>query len=52
MTKYALGVICAALVEAIHVELPDEGIHLAVAEVSGEDDGLKFVDVLDDELGP
>lgn len=50
MAEYALGVICAALVESIHVELADEGIHLAVTEVSGEDDGLKFVDVLDDEL--
>lgn len=51
MAEDALGVISAALVEAIHVKLPDEGIHLAVPEVSRQHDGLKFVDVLDDELG-
>lgn len=35
MAEYTFGVVCAALMKAIHVELPDEGIHLAMAEVSG-----------------
>ena len=44
------GVISPAFVEAVHVELSDERVHFAVAEVSGQDDGLELVDVLDDEL--
>ena len=46
----ALGVICSTFVEAIHVELSNERIHFAVAEVSGKNDGLELVDVFDDEL--
>jgi hypothetical protein len=38
--------------EPIHVELPDKAVHLAVAEEAREDDLLKFVDILDHELGP
>jgi hypothetical protein len=46
----AFGVVCARLVEAVHVELPDEAVDLVVAEVAGEHDLLELVDVLDHEL--
>lgn len=51
MAEHALGVVSSALVEAVHVELADEGVHLVVPEVARQDDGLELVDVLDDELG-
>ncbi len=35
MAEYAFGVVCAWLVEAVHVELPDEAVDLVVSEVSG-----------------
>ena len=50
MTEDTLGMIGTTFVEAVHVELANEGVHFGVAEVAGEDDGLKFVDVFDDEL--
>ena len=50
MAEDALGVFSPTFVEAVHIELADEGVHFGVAEVSGEHDGLEFVDVLDDEL--
>ena len=36
--------------KAVHVELPDEAVHLAVPEEPWEHNLLKFIDVLDDEL--
>ena len=51
VTEDTLGVISSALVEAVHVELADEGVHFVVPEVARQDDGLELVDVLDDELG-
>lgn len=48
----ALAVIGAGLVEAVHVELPDERVHFVVAEVAGQYDLLELVDVLDHELRP
>ena len=50
MAEDTLGVISPTFVEAVHIELTDEGVHFGVTEVSGEDDGLEFVDVFDDEL--
>jgi hypothetical protein len=37
-------------VEAVHVELADKAVDFVVAEVSGEDDLLELVDILDDKL--
>lgn len=50
MLECAFEVVMFHFVEAIHVELPDETVHLFMPEVSGEDDLLKLHDVLDDEL--
>lgn len=50
MAENTLRVISSAFVEAVHIELSDEGVHFAVAEVSGKDDGLELIDVLDDEF--
>ena len=50
MTEDTLGVISPAFVEAVHIELADERVHFGMSEVSGEDDGLEFVDVFDDKL--
>lgn len=50
MAEDALGVVCAGLVEAVHVELSDKAVDFVVAEVSGEHDLLELVDVLYHEL--
>lgn len=50
MAEHTFGVVCATLMKAVHVELSDEGIHFAVAEVLGEHYLLELVDVLDDEF--
>lgn len=50
MTEHAFGVICSTFVETVHVELADKRVHFGVSEVSGQDDGLELVDVLDDKL--
>jgi hypothetical protein len=50
MAENAFGVVCAGLMEAIHVELSYEAVDFIVAEVSREDDLLELVDVFDDEL--
>jgi hypothetical protein len=50
VTEDTFGMIGPTFVEAVHVELSDERVHFAVAEVPGQDDGLELVDVLDDEL--
>ena len=36
--------------EAVHVELSDEGVHFIVSKVFGKDNSLEFVDILDDKL--
>ncbi len=52
------GILFPSLVKAVHVELnkkmkylADEAVDVAVAEVFGKNNFLKFVDVLDDKLG-
>ena len=50
MAEDTFGMIGATFVESIHVELPNEGVHFAVSEVSGENYSLKLVDIFDDEL--
>jgi hypothetical protein len=39
-------------VEAVHIELPNEAVHLVVSEVTREYDLLEFIDVPYDELSP
>jgi len=50
MAEDALGELIAGLVKAVHVELPDEAVHLAVPEEPREHNLLKFIDVLYDKL--
>lgn len=50
MAKYAFGVVLAAFVEPIHIELTYEAVYFLMPEVLRQDYLLKFVDVLDDEL--
>ena len=50
VAEHAFGVIGSAFVETVHVELADKRVHFRVSEVSGQDDGLELVDVLDDKL--
>lgn len=47
-----LGGLLAGLVEAVHVELPDEAVDVAVSEELGQDGLLELVDVPDGELFP
>lgn len=51
MAENTFGVVSSTFVEAIHVELPDKGVHFAMTEVFGEDQLLKLISILDDELG-
>lgn len=46
----AFEVVMFDLVEAVHVELPDEAVHFVVAEVPGQYDFLQLLDILDDEF--
>jgi hypothetical protein len=50
VAKNAFGMISPTFVEAVHVELPYEGIHFAVTKVFGQDHLLEFSDVFDNEL--
>ena len=50
MLESGLEVIMFGFVKAIHIELTHKAVHLIMAEVFGEDDLLKFSDVLDGEL--
>ena len=50
MTEDVLAGVFAAFVEAVHVELADEGVDVAVAEVLGQDVVLEVIDLLDGEL--
>lgn len=51
MAKNAFDVIVARLMEAVHVELSYEAVHLSVSEVSGQDHLLQLADILYHELG-
>lgn len=42
MTEHAFGKLISGLVKAIHVELSDEAIHFAVAEVAWQHHLLKL----------
>jgi hypothetical protein len=50
MPEGALEGVVLDFVEAVHVELPHEAIHLVVSEVVREHNFFKFNDVLYDEL--
>ena len=50
MAEDTFGMFLAGLVESVHVELPDETVHLVVAEELGQHHFLEFTNVLDDEL--
>ena len=47
MTEDVLAGILPALVEAVHVELPNEGVNIPMTEVLGKDLVLKIIDLLD-----
>lgn len=50
MAEHALGVISSRLMKAVHVELPYETVDFVVPKVLRQDQLLKLVDILDDEL--
>ena len=50
MLEGAFEVVMLDLVEAVHVELPHEAVHLVVPKVPGQHYLFKFRDVLYDEL--
>ncbi len=50
MAEDALAAVLAGLVKAIHVELANETVDLAVPEVLGQDSLLELDDVFDDEV--
>jgi hypothetical protein len=50
MAEDAFGEFIAGLVEAIHVELPDEAVHLVVPEEAGKHHLLKLAHILNHEL--
>ena len=43
--------ICSTFVEAIHIELSNEGIYFTVPKVLRQHNLLKLVDIFDDKLG-
>ncbi len=50
MFEGAFEMIMFHFVEAVHVELSNEGVHFLMAEVAGKHDLLEFDHVFDDEL--
>ena len=50
MAENILAGVFATFVEAVHVELPDEGVDVTVPEVFGKDMVLEVVDLFDGEL--
>ena len=52
MAEDVFGGVFAALVEAVHVELANETVDVAVSEVLGEDVVLELLDFFDGELTP
>lgn len=50
MAEYIFGWIFATLMEAVHVELADEGVDVSVSEVAREDLVLELVDLSDGEF--
>ena len=47
MTEDVLAGILSALVEAVHIELPNERVDIPMTEVLGKDLILKIIDLLD-----
>ena len=50
MAEGAFEVVMFDLVEAVHVELPYETVDFIMPKVLRQDQLLKFIDILDDEL--
>lgn len=50
MTKDIFAGILAGLMEAIHIELPDEAVNVPVPKIFREDMILKLIDFFDGEL--
>lgn len=50
MAENAFRVVLPRLVKAIHVELSDKAVHLPVSEVMRQNNILKFVHILNDEV--
>jgi hypothetical protein len=50
VAKNVFAGVFAAFVEAVHIELPDEGVDVPVPEVLGEDMVLELVDLFDGKL--
>ena len=50
MTKDTFRMIGSALVEAIHVELSDKRVQIAVPEVSGKNNSLKLIRIFDNKF--
>lgn len=50
MTKDTFRVICTGLMKAIHVKLSNEAVDFVMPEISRQNNLLKLVDILDDEL--
>lgn len=50
VTKDIFAGILAGLMEAIHIELPDEAVNVPMPEIFGEDMILKLIDFLDGKL--
>ena len=50
MTKNVFSWLLPRFVKTIHVELANETIYFLVAEILGEHNFLKLVDVFDDEI--
>ena len=52
VTEDIFAGVLATLVEAVHVELPDERVDVSVSEVLGQDVVLEVVDLFDGKLPP
>lgn len=50
MAEHTPSVLFPSFMEAVHIELTDEAVHVPVPEVLRENDLLKLIDILYDEL--
>jgi hypothetical protein len=50
MAENTFGVLFSGLVEAIHVELSDEAVHLVMAEIPRKNILLELCDIFDDKF--
>lgn len=50
MAENTFGAVFTRFVEAIHIKLTDEAIDFFVPKISGKDDLLELVDVLDGKV--